>query len=277
MASPEPDDQELRRLRLRYPGTCAGCGIALSRGAEAFWSRARKEAICLACGPAPLSPLADVPGASAAAEGTRRASKRIDDVRKRYGDHAAAVAEQLADREVSASWGKGSDGESRLAAYVARELGDLVIALHDRLIPGTRRNIDHILVAPTGIWVVDAKAYKGKVAKREIGPIWRRDNELIVAGRNRTTLAKGVDSQVEAVVAALRPDPELRGTAVHAALCFVEAEWALLDFPFQVGNVWVMYPGALRKRLKKSGPLSRDVMARIARRLDLSLPAAAST
>jgi len=61
---------------------------------------------------------------------------------------------------------------------------------------------------------------------------------------------------------------------VHAALCFLDAEWALLDFPFQVGFVWVMYSGALRKRLKKKGSLSRQKMERIARRLDLSLPRA---
>ncbi len=52
------------------------------------------------------------------------------------------------------------------------------------------------------------------------------------------------------------------------------SEWALLDFPFQVGNVWVLSPGALRNRLKKTGALSREAMERIARRLDLSLPPA---
>jgi hypothetical protein len=81
---------------------------------------------------------------------------------------------------------------------------------------------------------------------------------------------------VAAVIAALRADPALAGTDVHAALCFLDSEWALLDFPFQIGNVWVLYPDALRKRLKKSGPLTRDAMERIARRLDLSLPIAAS-
>jgi hypothetical protein len=35
-----------------------------------------------------------------------------------------------------------------------------------------------------------------------------------------------------------------------------------------------MYPGALKKRFRKSGPLSRETMERIARRLDLSLPPA---
>ncbi len=180
----------------------------------------------------------------------------------------------MAGRDAAASWGKGSDGESRLAAFVAREVGDGVIPLHDRLIPGTRGNIDHIFVAPTGVWVVDAKAYKGKLEQREVGPIWRRDNEVYVAGRNRTALAKGVEKQVIAVIASLRPDPSVNGVDVHAALCFLDSEWALLDFPFQIGNVWVLYPGALRKRLKKTGPLTRDAMEHIARRLDLSLPRA---
>jgi nuclease-like protein len=264
-----------RRLRLRYPAVCVTCGIELSRGSEAFWDRAMKQATCLACAPDGKQPTAGTAGASAAAEGERRKEKRVEDVRRRYGDHAAAVAEEMAGRDAAATWGKGSEGESRVAAYVAREVGDAVISLHDRLIPGTRGNIDHIFVARTGVWVVDPKAYEGKVEKRESGPIWRRENEVYIGGRNRSALAKGVEKQVAAVIAALRADPTLKGTDVHAALCFLDSEWGLLDFPFQIGNVWVLYPGALRKRLKKTGTLSREAMGRIARRLDLSLPPAA--
>jgi hypothetical protein len=123
---------------------------------------------------------------------------------------------------------------------------------------------------------VDAKAYKGKIDRRETGPIWRRENHVYIGGRNRSDRAKGVEKQIAAVIAALKGDPTLHGTDVHAALCFLDCEWALLDFPFQIGNVWVLYPGALRKRLKKTGALSRDAMQRIARRLDLSLPPAAA-
>jgi hypothetical protein len=197
-------------------------------------------------------------------------------VRREYGDHAAELARKLAKQDADASWGKGGEGESWLAGYIAKEVGDRVIALHDRLIPGTRANIDHLFIAPSGAWVVDAKAYKGNVVRREVGPLWRRDNELYIGGRNRTSLAKGVDRQVEVVVAALRLDESLRGTGVHGVLCLVESEWATLAFPFQVGNVWVMYPGALKRRLRKKGPLPRDQIERIARRLDLSLPRAAA-
>ena len=262
-----------RKLRLRYPAICASCGISLSKGAEAIWDPAAKTVTCQACLPGGQVG-SGAPGASAAAEGTRRADRKVDEVRRKYGDHAAEVARQMADRDAAASWAKGSEGESWLAAYIAREVGDRILALHDRLIPGTRGNIDHIFVSPTGVWVVDAKAYKGKVVRREIGPIWRRENELYIAGRNRTSLAYGIRRQVEAAHAALRGDESLHGIDIHAALCLVESEWALLDFPFQIGDVWVMYPGALKKRLRKSGSLSREAMDRAARRLDLSLPPA---
>jgi hypothetical protein len=230
---------------------------------------------CLACGSDGLDPIPSAPGApgaSAAAEAERHLNRRVNQVRRRYGDHAAAVAETMAEREVAASWRKGSNGEARLAAFVKREAGDAVIPLHDRLIPGTRGNIDHIWVSSNGVWVVDGKAYRGKLVRREVGPSWRRGNEVVVAGRNRTELAQGVERQVDAVLAALRSDPDLKGVEVHAALCFLDSDWDLLALPFQIGNVWVIYPGALRKRLKKSGPLTRNRMERVAQRLDLSLP-----
>jgi hypothetical protein len=269
------DSDTPRLLRLRYPAVCATCGIALSKGSEAYWDRATRQATCLACAPIPGGPLPGTAGASAAAEGDRRRDKRVEDVRRKYGDHAAVVAEEMAGREMDATWGKGSTGESRLAAYVTKEVGDAVIPLHDRLIPGTRGNIDHIFIASTGIWIVDAKTYKGKVVKREVGSLLRRTNQVYVGGRNRSNLANGVNKQVAAVIAALKSDSSLTGIEVDAALCFLDSEWGLLDFPFQVGNVWVLYSGALRKRLKKKGALSRETMERIARRLDLSLPPAA--
>jgi hypothetical protein len=45
------DNEQPRRLLLRYPAVCATCGIELSHGSEAFWERATKEATCLACAP----------------------------------------------------------------------------------------------------------------------------------------------------------------------------------------------------------------------------------
>jgi hypothetical protein len=200
--------------------------------------------------------------------------KRVERARQEHGDHAAAVAERMAAEEVAASWKKGSDGESRLARYAEREIGHAVIPLHDRLIPGTRSNVDHLFVAATGVWVVDAKSYKGKLERRDVGPFWREENEVYVGGRNRTKLVGGVEKQLRAVRAALEPDPALEGVSLHGALCFLDVEWGLLQSPFQVRGIWILHPGALRKRLSKSGALPRETMERIAHRLHLSLPPA---
>ena len=85
------------------------------------------------------------------------------------------------------------------------------------------------------------------------------------------------EHQLDAVIAAVRSDQSLNDVPIFGALCFVESEWGLTDFPFNVGKAWVCFPGALRKALKKKGPLTRETMEHIARRLDLSLPPAVRT
>jgi hypothetical protein len=42
----------------------------------------------------------------------------------------------------------------------------------------------------------------------------------------------------------------------------------------QIGSVWVLYPGSLRKRLRKKGQLTVDRMTRAAAALDRALPPA---
>ena len=113
----------------------------------------------------------------------------------------------------------------------------------------------------------------GLALSRGTEAVW--EYKVYVGGRDRTKLAAAMQFQVDAVLAALRSEPGAKGPDVHAALCFVDSDWGLLDFPFQVGSVWVLYPGALRKRLKKSGALSREQMSHLAKRLALSLQAAA--
>ena len=263
-----------RRLKLRYPATCATCGSPLAKGTDAFWDTRARKATCLSCIGQADELVAGEAGASAAAEGERRTANKIAHARREHGERAAEVAAVLAGRDAAATWGKGSDGESRLARYIAKELGDSVLQLHDRLIPGTRGNIDHIFVAPTGVWVVDAKSYTGKVECRERGPFWQRENDVYVNGRNRTPLAAKLEKQVDAVRVALGTEPSLGKVDVWRALCFLDSEWGLLDFPFVVANAWVLYPGALKKKLKKSGGYSRESMEDIARVLAAALPRA---
>ncbi len=54
--------------------------------------------------------------------------------------------------------------------------------LHDRRIPGSRANIDHIAIATSGVWVIDAKRYKGKVQVSR--PLFGQP-KLTIAGATR--------------------------------------------------------------------------------------------
>lgn len=140
--------------------------------------------------------------------------------------------------------------------------------LHDRRIPGTRANIDHIAVAPSGVWVIDTKRYRGKVAVSK--PLLGRA-KLTVAGRDQTKLVDGLAKQVgivRVVVGEVAP-----ATPVHAALCFVDAELPMLG-TLQIEGSLVLGPRRLAKRVDAAGSVSAEVIATVADALSRRLPAA---
>lgn len=162
------------------------------------------------------------------------------------------------------AWARGAGGEEAVARRLATYCNPEVIVLHDRRIPGRRGNIDHIAVAPSGVWVVDSKRYKGKVAIRK--PLFDKP-KLTIGGRDRTKLVDGLSAQVavvEEVMAAVRP-----GTPVHGALCFVDTDLPLLGTPSFNGYP-LLHPRRLAKRLNAEGPLAthdvRSVAAQLASR-----------
>lgn len=71
-------------------------------------------------------------------------------------------------------------GESKLAATLGRIDRDDVIFLHYRRVPRTRGNIDHIVVAPSGVYVVDAKRYRGRVEVRDVSGLFSRANRRLL-------------------------------------------------------------------------------------------------
>lgn len=67
--------------------------------------------------------------------------------------------------------------------------------------PGGRGNVDHIAVAPSGVYVIDTKDLTGKVAVRT--PVFGQP-KLLVAGRDRTKLVDRLERQVAVVREAAR-------------------------------------------------------------------------
>ena len=142
--------------------------------------------------------------------------------------------------------------------------------LHDRRLPGSRANIDHLAVAPSGIHVIDAKRYKGKVEVRK--PFFG-EAKLVIRGRDQTKLIRGLDRQVEAVRAAIGTN--VPGVDVHGCLCFVggRADKPLLR-KLSLDGYPLLYPRQLAKSLNRPGELGADGIRELAETLAAALPPA---
>jgi hypothetical protein len=147
------------------------------------------------------------------------------------------------------AWEQGAIGEERVGARLDKLQADGVVrVMHDRLIPRTRRNIDHIVVAPSAIWVVDTKNYNGTLERRDVGGWFTRDERLFVAGRDRTHLVDAMAGQVAAVRYALTPlTPPIR-----PVLCFTGTEWSFFANPFELDDVLITWPRALAKDIRSA-------------------------
>jgi len=71
--------------------------------------------------------------------------------------------------------------------------------LHDRRIPGSKANLDHIAVTPSGVYVIDAQRYRGRRPQTQVdsGLFRPRTEHLIVGRRDSTKLVVGMHKQVQ--------------------------------------------------------------------------------
>jgi hypothetical protein len=220
--------------------------------------------------PIQLSLDVGIAGASAQDRYEQLHQRRAQELERRWG-HLAGVAKFLSDdpRSITA-WAQGSKGERILAQHLSQALSDRSVLLHDRKVPGDRRNIDHLVVTASGVWVIDTKRWSGLVELRDVGGWRRSDRRLYVNGSDRTKAVDAMGWQVESVQSVLS------GIAidvpVHAAVCFVDAEWKWFAKPFQLKGVRVSGPKSLAVAISETGPLGLDEVAVVARTLAGALP-----
>jgi hypothetical protein len=81
------------------------------------------------------------------------------------------------------AWRRGATGERR----TARLLGPLErhgwAVLHDLAVPGSRANIDHLVIGPGGVLVIDSKQYRGRLQLESSGRLWHGRHPLAPALR----------------------------------------------------------------------------------------------
>ena len=195
------------------------------------------------------------PGASARREYERRQAKRETRIREKHPKLGGLILAMSDDPQSTTAWNTGALGEERLGQRLNELSSDTMRVLHDRRIPGTRANIDHIAVTPTGIYVIDAKKYKGRPSLKVEGGILRpRVEKLLVGTRDQTKLVDGVLKQVDVVRAIVGDDIPVTGV-----LCFIEADWPLIGGAFTTRGVEVLWPKKLYPRLAVEGPIASGV------------------
>jgi Nuclease-related domain len=279
-----------RRLKLRRSDECSVCGIALAAGTVAFWDADAKTVTCLVCLGDHVVPEGEVEadtvaptldrgvgGASARRRYERLHTAREKRARDKFGRLGGVYLALTNDPQSTVAWAQGSRGERLLGEHLAKiQDEEVVVVLHDRRIPGTRTNIDHIAVTRSGVvWAIDAKNYSGKVQRIDKGGWFSTDVRLYVGRRDCTQLVQGMASQVAAIRTALGAALTREfNVEVRAALCFVNAEWSLFAKPFDLGGVWIGWPKALDERIRQQGELTPEHIAILARSIASSLPLA---
>ncbi len=137
--------------------------------------------------------------------------------------------------------------------------------LHRRRVPGGH-DLDHLVVGPSGVYVVETQRVAGPVAKRDVGGWFRKDVRLYVGRRDCTRLVDEAARRAEAVHAVLEDVP------VTPVLCFLDAEWALLGRPIVLHGVHAISPKATVALVRRAGPLAADRVAAIAGKAAAAFP-----
>ncbi len=141
--------------------------------------------------------------------------------------------------------------------------------------PSRSQRLDHILVAPAGVFVIDAKRYKGRPHRRVEGGIIRpRVEKLMVGSRNCTKLLTSVHKQIDVVGGALASAGITDMAPVRGMLCFIDAEWPLIGGAFAMADVDILWPTKIAERAFAAHTIAADHIARIHAELAAHFPQA---
>jgi hypothetical protein len=204
-------DQQLKRMKLRFAGTCCTCAAPLPTGTLAVYDRISRLVSCLAC----LAAIADPAEAAAGPPAPASAPRPLGHEREEHDqtpndnwvDLAANVPGQavraLADAELAAmrersrlgaviarafdvktderAWRVGAGGEETVGARLDRLGKHGWHVLHSVPVGTKGSDIDHVVIGPGGVWTVNTKRHPGK-------SIWVGRTSVLVDGHRQPYL-----------------------------------------------------------------------------------------
>ncbi len=81
--------------------------------------------------------------------------------------------------EQARTWQRGAHGERRTARLLDRLTREGFVVFHDLAVPGnTSANVDHLVIGPTGVFVIDSKQWTGSVYQGADGLAWHNHYRL---------------------------------------------------------------------------------------------------
>jgi hypothetical protein len=123
-------------------------------------------------------------------------------------------------RELVASWRQGAKGERQTAKLLAKLEQDGWRVFHDLAIPGSRANVDHLVIGPGGVWIIDSKLW-GRQVRWDPRHGWMHGRSAITPELNitRWEVAEVEQALVDSLNAAARHLDPPGGIDVHLAWC----------------------------------------------------------
>jgi hypothetical protein len=80
--------------------------------------------------------------------------------------------------EQARAWQRGAKGEQRTARLLDHLDQDGYVVLHDLAVPGSPANVDHLVIGPSGVFVIDSKQWTGQVHQSSDGLVWHNHYRL---------------------------------------------------------------------------------------------------
>lgn len=211
-------------------------------------------------------------GGSARAEYERRVARREQRVRQAHPKLGGLILALSNEPQSTRAWASGAVGEARVGAKLDGLAGDGVLVLHDRRIPGTRANLDHLAIGAAGVFVIDAKRYNDATLEiRRSGGLFSPVNErLFVGGRDKTSLVANMAPQAAAVYEAL-DGAGFEQVPVQPVLTFVDAVFPLFG-SLELAGVPILGTRGTAKLVRRQGPLDLETRQRLHTHLSAALP-----
>jgi hypothetical protein len=107
--------------------------------------------------------------------------------------------------EQARTWQRGAHGERRTARLLDRLPCEGYVVFHDLAVPDSPANIDHLVIGPTGVFVIDSKQWTGSVHQGADGLVWHNHYPL-----DRTLETVRWEAQIVG---------RLLGTRIYSLLC----------------------------------------------------------